>query len=69
MLLLLNVYIIFKFHLKTIYELVVVKFCMRVQVILRQVIGTLDCSEINFAIDLSPLSSNIRLTIIQWKKN
>lgn len=43
---------IFKFHFK-IYEPVIVEFCMRVQVNLRQVIGRLDCSEINFAIDFS----------------
>lgn len=41
---------IFKFHLK-IRVPFIVKFCMRVQVNLRQVIGRLDCSEINFAID------------------
>lgn len=54
---------IFKFYLK-VYEPVIVKFCMRVQVNLRQVIGRVDCSEINFAIYFSVLVL-IRLTIIQ----
>lgn len=34
---------------------VIVKFCIRVQVNLSQVIERLHCSEINFAIDFNPL--------------